>query len=139
MKKETGAFLLITICYMAVVLGVCALFTSCRSQKVVTVTEYRDRVQRDTLRKVDSVYVAHYLMQKGDTVWMTDTICQFRILHDTRDVYVHDSVPYPVEVVKEVRTRNAYDRFTARGFWLLCALIVLRVIWWAFKTFYLRR
>lgn len=115
------------------------LLAACNTQKVVTVTEYRDRVQTDTLLKVDSIYVSHNVFIKGDTVRMTDTICQYRIIHDTRDVFVHDSVPYPVEVVREVRKRNGYDRFTSGGFWALLILLLIRVAWWVFKTFYLRK
>lgn len=115
------------------------LLAACNTQKVVTVTEYRDRVQTDTLLKVDSIYVSHNVFIKGDTVRMTDTICQYRIIHDTRDVFVHDSVPYPVEVVREVRKRNGYDRFTSAGFWVLVALLLGRVAWWLFKTIYLRK
>lgn len=82
------------------------LLASCGSTKYVTVTEH----QTDTLRQVtvryDSVMVhdSIHITEKGDTVkierwhtqwrdrWHTDTIYQSR----------RDSVPYPVEVVKEV-------------------------------------
>jgi hypothetical protein len=81
--------------------------------------------------------------QKGDTIHVRDTIFKYRILHDTQVEtkleYVHDSIPYPVEVVKEVRKRNGYDRFTSWGFWILAVLILIRVAWWVFKTFYLRK
>ena len=52
---------------------------------------------------------------------------------------VHDSIPYKVDVIKEVRKRNGYDRFTSWGFWILAFLILTRVTWWIFKTFYLRK
>jgi hypothetical protein len=70
-----------------------------------------------------------------------DTILKYRVLHDTETVkeYVHDSIPYPIEVTKEVRQRNGYDRFTSCGFWILALLLCARMAWWAFKTFYLRR
>ncbi len=115
------------------------LLAACNTQKLVTVTEYRDRVQTDTLLKFDSIYVSHNVFIRGDTVRITDTICKYDVVHDTRDVFVHDSVPYPVEVIKEVRKRNGYDRFTSWGFWLLVMLILIRAAWWVFKTFYLRR
>lgn len=116
-------------------------FCGCRSQKIVTVTEYRDRVKTDTVNitRVDSVYVSHYLFTKGDTVHMRDTIYQYRVLHDTetKTEYVRDSVPYPVEIIKEVRTRNAYDRFTSAGFWIFVVLalmaVAIRIARWYFK------
>lgn len=115
------------------------LLAACAGPKIVTVTEYRDRVQIDTLERVDSVYISKVVTTKGDTVHHFDTIYKFKIVNQTRDVYVRDSIPYEVEVVKEVRKRNGYDRFTSWGFWIFVVLILIRIAWWAFKTFYLRK
>lgn len=112
---------------------------ACKAPKVVTVTEYRDRVTRDTVTRTDSVYVARYIREKGDTVFVTDTLFKFKYLDKVRDVYVHDSVPYEVQVQVPVRTRNGYDRFTSWGFWILAILLLLRVAWWFVKKYYLRR
>lgn len=122
-------------------------FCGCSTPKTITVTEYRDRVQIDTVtverEHVDSTYQAHYLYHQGDTVHQVDTIYKYRLKYvdkvQTQYVHVRDSIPYQVEVVKEVRRRNGYDRFTSWGFWLLALLILIRAAWWAFKTFYLRR
>lgn len=132
--------------FFAVIL-ISVLLAACAQTKTVTVTEYRDRVLTDTVTvtelRVDSVYLSHVEKQKGDTIHVRDTIFKYRILHDTQVEtkleYVHDSIPYPVEVVKEVRKRNGYDRFTSWGFWILAVLILIRVAWWGFKTFYLRK
>ena len=121
------------------VILISVLLTACASTKTVTVTEYRDRVQIDTITRTDSVYVSRVIREKGDTVYVTDTLLRFKYLDKTRDVYVRDSIPYPVEVVKEVRKRNGYDRFTSLGFWIIIVLIFIRVAWWVFKTFYLRK
>ena len=112
---------------------------ACKSQKVVTVTEYRDRATRDTVVQTDSVYVSHVIRERGDTIFMLDTLYKFRYLDKVRDVYVHDSVPYTVEVRVPVRTRNGYDKFVSWGFWILLVLALGRFAWWIFKTFYLRR
>ena len=123
------------------------LIPACAPPKTITVTEYRDRLQIDTVTverdRVDSTYQAHYLYHHGDTVHQVDTIYKYRIKYvdkmQTQYVTVHDSIPYTVEVVKEVRKRNVYDRFTSYGFWILAFLILTRVAWWIFKKFYLRR
>lgn len=123
------------------------MLASCAAPKTITVTEYRDRVQIDTVTverdRVDSTYKAHYLYHQGDTVHQVDTIYKYRIKYvdkvQTQYVTVHDSIPYQVEVVKEVRRRNGYDRFTSWGFWILAFLILTRVAWWILKTFYLRK
>lgn len=128
--------------FFAVIL-ISVLLAACAQTKTVTVTEYSDRVVTDTVEKlrVDSVYVSRWIKQKGDTIILHDTIFKYRVLNDTETVkeYVHDSIPYQVEVTKEVRKRNGYDRFTSWGFWILALLLCARIAWWAFKTFYLRR
>lgn len=116
-----------------------AVLAACNSPKVVTVTEYRDRVQRDTVTQVDSVYISHVVREKGDTVHILDTIFKYKYLDKYAYVHVHDSIPYEVEVQVPVRTRNGYDRFTSYGFWILILLLLLRVAWWAFRKFYLMR
>lgn len=128
--------------FFAVIL-ISVFLAACAQTKTVTVTEYRDRVVTDTVEKlrVDSVYVSRWIKQKGDTIILHDTIFKYRVLHNTETVkeYVHDSIPYQVEITKEVRKRNGYDRFTSWGFWILALLLCARIAWWAFKTFYLRR
>lgn len=132
--------------FFAVIL-ISVFLAACAQTKTVTVTEYRDRAVTDTVTlvdiRVDSTYLSHYEKQRGDTILVRDTILKYKILHDiqteTLTEYVHDSIPYPVEVVKEVHKRNGYDRFTSWGFWILALLLCARIAWWAFKTFYLRR
>ena len=127
--------------FFAVIL-ISVFLAACAQTKTVTVTEYRDRVVTDTVEKlrVDSVYVSRWIKQKGDSIILHDTIFKYLVLHDTETVkeYVHDSIPYQVEVTKEVRKRNGYDRFTSWGFWILALLLCARIAWWAFKTFHLR-
>lgn len=128
--------------FFAVIL-ISVFLAACAQTKTVTVTEYRDRVVTDTVEKlrVDSVYFSRWIKQKGDTIILHDTIFKYRVLHDTETVkeYVHDSIPYQVEVTKEIRKRNGYDRFTSWGFWILALLLCARIAWLAFKTIYLRR
>ena len=123
------------------------LLAACAAPNTITVTEHRDLVQFDTVTeyrdRVDSTYKAHYLYHQGDTVHQVDTIYKYRIKYvdkmQTQYVTVHDSIPYKVDVVKEVRKRNGYDIFTSWGFWILAFLILARVAWLIFKTFYLRK
>lgn len=122
-------FLFVVLC--AVMLAGCKT-----GSHVVTVVEYRDRVTHDTLTLTDSVYVSRVVREKGDTVFFTDTVLKFKFIDKTRDVYVHDSVPYPVEVQVPVRVRNGYDYFTSWGFWILFAILAL---WIAARIYLARR
>ena len=118
------------------------LFTCCKSPRIVTVTEYKERVTHDTieLERVDSVRVVRYVREKGDTVHIIDTVEKYRNLWRDRVQVeqVHDSVPYAVEVQVPVRTRNGYDRFTSWGFWILLLLTLGRIAWGVGKKYYLR-
>jgi hypothetical protein len=91
-------------------LAMCALLGSCTTTKYVQVPEYHTdtlrvtQYQRDSIYLSDSIYVNDFV--RDDTVfrtverwhtqyrdrWHTDTIMQSR----------RDSIPYPVEVTKEV-------------------------------------
>lgn len=122
-------FLFIALCTV--------MLAGCKTgSQVVTVVEYRDRVQHDTLTLTDSVYVSRMVREKGDTVYCTDTVLKFKFIDKTRDVYVRDSIPYPVEVKVPVRMRNGYDYFTAWGFWILLAILAL---WIAARIYMARR
>lgn len=95
--------------------------TSCRQIK--TVVEYRDRevikteLQRDSVYMHDSVYVA----QKGDTVFVDRWRTEYAYKYIARvDSFTRvDSIPYPVEVVREVRVRNGYDKFCSWFLWIV--------------------
>ena len=102
--------------------------TACHTQKIVPVVEYHNAVQHDTVFLQDSVVRWHTQLMKGDTVYIHDSIDRFRNKEKIVEVYVHDSIPYEVEVIKEVRVRNGYDRFTARGFWSLLFLVVAYIV-----------
>ena len=93
-----------------VALLICALFSSCTTTKYVPVPEYHtDTVRitnhtRDSIYLSDSIYVSDFV--RSDTVyktierWRTKYI--ERLSHDTIYQSKRDSIPYPVEVTKEV-------------------------------------
>lgn len=107
----------------------------CVAPRVVERVEYRDRIvtdyQHDTLILRDSVAV-----DRGkDTLTITRIQTRDRVIYRDRvdSVRVVDSIPYEVQVVKEVRRRSGYDKFVSFGFWSLLAFIILcivaRVLW----------
>lgn len=126
-------------------LVVCAM-SGCAHPKVVvapevhTETKTDSSVVADKVQKWDSVYVSHVERIVHDTLLVKDTLIKFKTIDVVREVEkvvtreVKVEKPYPVDVVKEVRVRSEYDKFMARGFWLLLLLGVLliagRVILW---------
>ena len=106
-------------------LTVCALLGSCTTTKYVTVPEVHEHWhhstdtirqtdsiidrQTTTIREVDSATMARYGIQMKDIqrAWLIETNRLQRELSELRQshtdtVHERDSIPYPVEVVKEV-------------------------------------
>ena len=89
-----------------VALLICALFGSCTTTKYVPVPEYHTDTVRISHNTRDSIYVhdSTYIKEKGDTMLIERWHTQWRdrIIHDTIYQSKCDSIPYPVEVIKEV-------------------------------------
>lgn len=85
--------------------AIATLLYSCKSVKYIPVEttkiEYRDNFVRDSIFRYDSVFVK----EKGDTLILE----KFRYLYKNRivkdSIFINDTirVPYPVEVVKQVK------------------------------------
>ncbi len=129
--KKTMTFLLVSVAL---------LMTGCRTAKNI-VREVHTTSVRDTLwqtrwrERVDSVFihdtcyidtagVFHHDRRESRTarVLTGDTVVK------TVEVAVHDSVPYPVEVVKEVHRRSRYDKFCSRFFWFVVVILLLTTV-----------
>ena len=141
-EQHTNFWHAIVIMFVwAVVVAVILLLSSCKTVK--TVVEYRDHYVHDTTQVVDSIYQdrVHYIYQRGDTVFKTDSVFLYKYKYLDRNVveYVHDSVPYPVEVEKYVTVRSGYDKFCSWFFWIVVVLAILAAAWWCFKKFYLHK
>jgi hypothetical protein len=87
-------------------MAICALFSSCTTTKYVPVIEHKTDTLIQTNLQRDSIYVHDSIMvsQQGDTVriekWHTKYV--ERDVHDTLYQAVHDSIPQPYPVIKEV-------------------------------------
>jgi hypothetical protein len=98
---------------------------SCRTPQFIPVetvkTEYRDKILRDSIYRYDSVYVK----EKGDTLIFE----RYRSMY--RDKFIRDSVficdtirvPYPVEVVKNVKAKRTLSGW--QNFQIWCGRIFL--------------
>ena len=84
---------------------IATMLLSCKSVKyipvVTTKIEYRDNFVRDSIFRYDSVFVK----EKGDTLILE----KYRYLYKNRivkdSIFINDTirVPYPVEVIKQVK------------------------------------
>ena len=96
----------------AVGILLCALFSGCTTTKYVPVPEYHTDTLRQVTVRHDSVMVhdSIHVSEKGDTVRIERWHTQYRDRWHTDTVYQskHDSIPYPVEVVKEVPAKPTW-------------------------------
>jgi hypothetical protein len=120
----------------AVGILLCALFSGCTTTKYVTVPEYHTDTLRQVTVRHDSVMVhdSIHVSEKGDTVRIERWHTQYRdrIVRDTVYQSKHDSIPYPVEVVKEVPAELTWWQQTRLHLanivlWLLALLAVIYV------------
>lgn len=116
---------------MVIILGllVLMLLTGCTTTKYVTVPEYHtdtliiQKHQRDSVWLHDSISIK----EKGDTVriekWHTKYV--EKQVHDTTYVAKRDSVPYPVEVVKEVPRPLTKTQIAMIVIGFICTFLVI--------------
>jgi len=97
--------------------------TGCKTKTVLvpvkeTKIEYRDRLKVDSIYNRDTVQI----YGSNDTIFKDVIKWRERFRLDTVSVVRVDSIPYPVEVVKEVNRLTKWQR------WRLNALNVLALI-----------
>ena len=107
-ERIAAAILRIVYTCLALLVAVllCALFSGCTTTKYVPVPEYHTDTLRQVTVRHDSVMVhdSIHVSDKGDTVRIERWHTQYRDRWRTDTIYQskRDSIPYPVEVTKEV-------------------------------------
>lgn len=113
---------------IVVALLLCLLFSGCTTTQYVPIPEYHTDTLRQVTVRHDSVMVhdSIHITEKGDTVRIERWHTQYRDRWRTDTVYQskRDSIPYPVEVIKEVPAKLTWwqqTRIHIGGvvFWLL--------------------
>lgn len=123
-------FIFWRVCAVVFLISFLISLASCKTQTVV-MPQKNDSVHIVERTKYDSIFIDrwHTIKEKGDTIVLRDSIfvTKYKYVNNTDTVCVRDSIPYKVEVVKEVRRRNTYDRVVSWGFWIMlgCALVII--------------
>ena len=99
-------------------------FTGCKTKTVLvpvekTKIEYRDRLRVDSVYNRDTVNV----YERGDTIFLQTIKWRERFKLDTVSVVRVDSIPYPVEVVKEVNKLTKWQKFRLNALNILVLII----------------
>jgi len=124
--KSISIFTILLLC-------VCS---SCKTQKYIPVetvkTEYRDKILRDSIFLYDSVFVK----EKGDTLILERYRYMYKdkIIRDS--IFVNDTirVPYPVEVVKEVKAPlSGWQNFQLWSGRIALIIMLLIIVYFVLK------
>ena len=89
-----------------------------------TKIEYRDRLRVDSIYNRDTVNV----YERGDTVYLHTIKWRERFKLDTVSVVRVDSIPYPVEVVKEVNKLTKWQRWRLNALNIIAIIIVAYIV-----------
>lgn len=112
---------------------------SCKQIQYVPMIEYKtDSVYVEKI-KYDSIEIKVKEYGRQDTIFRDSIVYHYVLRTDTIYQVDRDSIPYPVEVVKEVKAPlNFYEKTMIRLGWCLIALVVAIVGWkvakWYFKV-----
>jgi hypothetical protein len=110
-------------------LAILSVFTGCKTKTVLVPVEkvkieYRDRLRVDSVYNRDTVNI----YERGDTVYLQTIKWRERFKFDTVSVVRVDSIPYPVEVVREVNVLTKWQRLRLNALNIIAIIIVCYVI-----------
>lgn len=91
-------------------------------------TEYKDKFTRDSIHTVDSII----RYEKGDTVFQDRIRYVYKDKLRVDSVIIKDSIPYPVEVIKEKIVRKL-TQWQIVQIWLGRGLLIVLVLFLIFR------
>ena len=111
------------------ILAILGVFTGCKTKTVLVPVEkvkieYRDRLRIDSVYNRDTLNI----FQKNDTVFYEKIKWRERFKIDTVSVVKVDSIPYKVEVVKEVNKLTKWQRWRLNALNVIAIIIVVYVV-----------
>ena len=134
-KREWWEWIVLAIAITLMVIGL----SSCKQVQYIPQVEYKtDSVYVEKI-KYDSIEIKVKEYGRQDTIFRDSIVVRYKYRVDTIYSHSRDSIPYPVEVVKEVeRSLNGYEKTMIRLGWCLIALIVAIVGWKVAKLYFKR-
>jgi hypothetical protein len=116
----------IRIVWTVILLAILVVFllTGCKTETVLVPVEkvkieYRDRLRIDSVYNRDTVNI----YERGDTVYLQTIKWRERFKFDTVIVVRTDSIPYPVEVVREINELTKWQKFRLNALNILVIII----------------
>lgn len=110
-------------------LAILSVFTGCKTKTVLVPVEkvkieYRDRLRIDSVYNRDTVNI----YERGDTVYLQTIKWRERFRLDTVSVLKIDSIPYPVEVIREVNKLTKWQRWRLNALNIIALVVVAYVV-----------
>jgi len=106
------------------------IISGCKTKEILvptekTVIEYRDRLHVDSVYNRDTLY----LFTKNDTVYLQSIKWRERFKIDTVRYEKIDSVPYYIEVIKEVNILTKWQKIRLKALnVIVLAIIIIAII-----------
>jgi hypothetical protein len=134
-RNELWEFIVLMTMMMLIVIGL----SSCKQVQYIPQVKYKtDSVYVEKI-KYDSIEIKVKEYSRQDTIYRDSIVVRYKLRVDTIRQVDRDSIPYPVEVVKEVeRSLNWYEKTMIRLGWALIALVVAIVGWKVAKLYFKR-
>lgn len=109
-----------------IILFILIVFTACKIKEIFvpvieTKIEYKDKLRVDCVYNRDTLY----LFTKNDTVYLQSVKWRERFRRDTVSVVKVDSIPYKVEVVKEVNILTKWQQIRLKALNIIVLIIIL--------------
>ena len=104
-------------------------FTGCKTKTVLVPVdrvkiEYRDRLRVDSVYNSDTTYIR----KNNDTVLVDIIRWRNRYILKTDSIIRTDSIPYPVEVVREVNKLTKWQRWRLNALNIIALVVVAYVV-----------
>lgn len=131
-KRDWWEWIVLAIAIALMVIGL----SSCKQIQYIPQVEYKtDSVYVEKI-KYDSIEIKVKEYGRQDTIFRDSIVVRYKYRVDTIYSHSRDSIPYPVEVVKEVeRSLNGYEKTMIRLGWALIVLLVAIVGWKVVKWY----
>lgn len=120
----------IRLVWTVILLAILVIFllTGCKTKTVLvpvkeTKIEYRDRLRVDSIYNRDTVQI----YGRNDTIFKDVIRWRERFRVDTVSVVKIDSIPYPVEVIKEVNRLTKWQRWRLTILNIIGGLIIVYI------------
>jgi len=109
-----------------IVLLILTTFTACKTKEILVPVEHVKIEYKDKLR-IDSVYNRDtmYLFTENDTVYLQSIKWRERFRIDTVNLIKVDSIPYKVEVIKEVNKLTKWQQIRLDALNIIVILILI--------------